>query len=285
MTKSTIPGSHLIEANLSSSLYDAVQTHCSETGETLDHVIQSALAKLLGVEHHTLYQVSTISALVQGVYQGCVTVGTVKTHGNFGLGTYDDLDGEGLMLDGQVYQALGDGSVKIPADNTPTPFWVTTDFVADRASTLTSVSSWVDLCEQIDKCRNSENLFAAIRIDGVFDEIHYRVACKSVPGTDLVTATSHQAEFTFKSLEGTLLGYWSPTYAKTLNVPGYHIHLLSKDLQHGGHVLGIKGSNLRLQIMDANNLTVALPETPEFLKANLTGDPSAALGKAEGARK
>lgn len=70
-----------------------------------------------------------------------------------------------------------------------------------------------------------------------------------------------------------------------MNVPGYHIHLLSKDLQHGGHVLGIKGSNLRLQIMDANNLTVALPETPEFLKANLTGDPTAALGKAEGASK
>lgn len=52
-----------------------------------------------------------------------------------------DLDGEGLMLDGQVYQALGDGAVKIPAYNTPTPFWVTTDFVADRTSTLTSVSS------------------------------------------------------------------------------------------------------------------------------------------------
>ena len=39
------------------------------------------------------YQVSTAGALVEGVYQGAVSVGTVREHGDFGLGTFEDLDG------------------------------------------------------------------------------------------------------------------------------------------------------------------------------------------------
>ena len=232
-----------------------------------------------------MYQVSTSAALVQGVYQGCVTVGKIKEHGNFGLGTYDELDGEGLMLDGHVYQALGDGSVIEPADSATAPFWVSAEFEADRNAAIDSVDNWEELCAQIDHLRRSENLFTAIRIDGIFDEIHYRVACKSAPGTDLVTATSHQAEFTLKNVQGTLLGFWAPTYARTFNIPGYHLHLLSADHQHGGHVLGIQAKNLKLQVMDADNLIMALPESPGFLKADLSGDPALALSKAEGAQK
>ena len=121
MTKSNIPGSHAVALNLSNSLYSALLKRCTETGETFDHVVQEALAKSLGVEHHTLYQVSTSTALVQGVYQGCVTVGKIKTQGDFGLGTFDALNGEGLMLDGHVFQALGDGSVVEPPDSSSAP--------------------------------------------------------------------------------------------------------------------------------------------------------------------
>lgn len=285
MAKSKIPGSQALKINLSESLIKALQKRSLETNQTVDHLVQECLAKALGVEHHTLYQVSTSAALVQGVYQGCVTVGKIKEHGDFGLGTYDALDGEGLMLDGHVYQALGDGSVIEPADSATAPFWVSAEFEADRNAVIDSVSNWEELCAQIDLLRRSENLFTAIRIDGIFDEIHYRVACKSAPGTDLVTATSHQAEFTLKNVQGTLLGFWSPTYARTFNIPGYHLHLLSGDHQHGGHVLGIQAKNLKMQVMDADNLIMALPESPEFLKADLSGDPALALSKAEGAQK
>lgn len=283
MNTSHIPGGQNMQVNVSGSLYRALQKRCQETGDTLDHVVQEALAKSLGVEHHTVFQVSTSTALVEGVYQGCVSVGTIKTHGDFGLGTFDALNGEGLMLDGVVYQALGDGSVVVPPDSATAPFWVSAKFEVDRSAVIDQVNSWEDLCAHIDQQRTSANIFTAIRIDGVFDQIHYRVACKSAPGTDLVTATSHQAEFTVNHIEGTLLGFWSPDYVRTLNVPGYHLHLLSKDRQHGGHVLGIQARNLKIQVMDANNLVMALPESPAFLKADLSKDPAAALQQAEGA--
>lgn len=281
MKKLNIPGSQALNINVSDSLYNALQERCTETGETIDHLVQDSLAKALGVEHHTMYQVSTSNAVAQGVFQGCVNVGIIKTHGNFGIGTYDSLNGEGLMLDGHVYQALADGSVIQPSDSATTPFWVSTEFEADRSAMIDSVSDWAGLCTHIDSLRRSSNLYAAIRIDGTFDEIHYRVTCKTAPGTDLVTAASHQEDFKFKNMSGTLLGFWSPIYSKTFSVLGYHLHVLSSDRQHGGHVLDIKAKNLKLQVMDVDNLAIALPETPGFLKADLSGDFTEALNKAE----
>lgn len=283
MAKPHIPGSTALTVNLSQSLASALRSRAESTGESIDHIVQEALAQSLAVPQHTLFQVSTSTALVQGVYQGCVTVGTIRQHGDFGLGTFDALDGEGLMLDGHVYHALGDGTVSEAPDSASAPFWASARFIPDRALTLGRVDGWDDLCRQIDALRSSPNLFAAVRIDGIFDTVHYRVACKSAPGTDLVTATSHQAEFTRGAIRGTLMGFWSPAFARTFNIPGYHLHFLSADRRSGGHVLAVTGRNLRLQVMDANQLVMALPETPEFLKADLTGDPTAALSKAEGA--
>lgn len=279
---STIPTSQSITVQVPTPLYTALQERCQATGDSVDYVVQQALAKALGIEHHTLYQVSTSTALVQGVYQGYVNVGTIKSHGDFGLGTYDGLEGEGLMLDGHVWQALSNGSVIEAADSSSVPFWVSTAFEADREATLDSVENWEELCNQLDAHRRSNNLFAAIRIEGIFDQIHYRVACKSADGTDLVTATRQQAEFTLRGCRGSLMGFWSPTYARTLNIPGYHLHLISSDHHHGGHVLNIQAKNLTLQIMDINHFVMALPESPLFLTADLSGDPSAALQKAEG---
>lgn len=45
-----------------------------------------------------LFQYSTLEALLGGVYDGEVTVGELLTHGDFGLGTFNSLDGEMIIL-------------------------------------------------------------------------------------------------------------------------------------------------------------------------------------------
>jgi len=55
----------------------------------------------------TLYQISTSSALAEGVYSGSVCSSVLLEHGDFGLGTFEDLDGEMVILDGQIYQVTG----------------------------------------------------------------------------------------------------------------------------------------------------------------------------------
>jgi len=274
--------SHDVHVRLGDGLFTALQQRCRRTGESASHVIREALAAALDLEHHTIYQVSTSGALVQGVYRGCVRVGDVLQHGDFGLGTFEGLDGEGILLDGCCWQACADGTVRQAPADALAPFWVATRFQADHRETLSAVSSWADLTGRLDGLRDSANLFVAIRLRGVFERIRYRVVCKAEPGVDLVSATNAQAMFDLENVAGTIVGFWTPSYARTINVPGYHLHLLSDDHRHAGHVLELQSRELSLELHRESHLQLVLPETPEFLKADLSGDPAAALARAEG---
>ena len=195
---------------------------------------------------------------------------------------FDALDGEGIMLDGEIWQARSDGSVTRPPDDALVPFWVATHFVADARSEGKKIGSWAELVQEIDALRSGENISFAIRVRGQFRSVKYRTACRAEAGESLVEATSHQAEFSAKDVSGTLIGFWTPMYAKTINVPGYHLHLLSDDRRHGGHILDLEADAVEIELATENHLSLALPETAAFLQADLTGDPVADLAKAEG---
>ena len=76
-----------------------------------------------------------------------------------------------------------------------------------------------------------------------------------------------------------------PEYARTLNVPGYHLRFLSDDRRCGGHLLECSSAALKLQIQQEGSYRVVLPDTEEFLKADLRRDPAEDLAQAEGAKK
>ena len=52
---------------------------------------------------HSLYQVSTATALVEGIYQGAVQVAVLREHGDLALGTFESLDGEMVVVDGHSF--------------------------------------------------------------------------------------------------------------------------------------------------------------------------------------
>lgn len=235
--------------------------------------------------HHTLYQVSTATALVQGIYQGAVRVETLREHGDLGLGTFENLDGEMVIVDGQFFQARSDGSVRECDDEVLSPFAVITRFAPDAAVTLPQDPDLSHLTSEFDRLRHSGNIFFALRVDGHFDYVHARAMCRTKEGVPLVEAAAVQPEFEFRDVEGTLVGFWTPEYAKTLNVPGYHLHFVSADRTRGGHLLQCRGTGLRLQIQSEGDYHIALPETEDFLKADLRRDPAADLAKAEGEKK
>jgi acetolactate decarboxylase len=234
---------------------------------------------------HTLYQVSTATALVEGIYQGAVQIAALREHGDLGLGTFESLDGEMVVVDGHFFQVRSDGSVREVQDNVLSPFAAVTAFSPDQSITLENCPDLSYLTSQFDALRQSDNFFYALRVDGTFDYIHARAMRRTKEGIPLVQAAAVQPEFEFHNISGTLVGFWTPEYAKSLNVPGYHQHFVSADRTQGGHVLQCRGKNLRLQIQREGDYHIVLPETEDFLKANLRRDPTAALAKAEGEKK
>ena len=269
-----------LDCELDATVWEALQEMSARSGAPVGHLINRALSEFLGVGHHTLYQVSTAGALVEGVYQGTISVGTLREHGDFGLGTFDDLDGEMVLLDGTVYQVRSDGSVNEVADEALTPFAVATRFEAGPGVDVT-VTDLAALTAALDGLRKTSNVFFAVRVDGHFDRMSVRVVCRTAPGVRLVQATANQVESELGPTSGTLVGFWSPPYASGLEVAGYHLHFLTDDRQAGGHVLDCAGRDLRVQIQMEGSVHVALPDNRAFLTADLEGDPTEDLEKAE----
>jgi acetolactate decarboxylase len=274
-----------LKTTIAMGLWRALVDYAERTREPLAHVVSQALAEYLQVSHHTLYQVSTSTALVEGIYRGAVRVGTLREHGDLGLGTFENLDGEMVVVDGHFFQVRGDGSVRECDDDDLSPFAVITRFAPDVEATLEQCPDLSRLASRFDGLRSSDNLFYAIRVDGHFDYVHTRAVCKTDNGVPLVEAAAVQPEFEFHDISGTLVGFWTPEYARTFNVPGYHLHFLSDDRHSGGHLLQCRGSDLRLRLQGEGDYRIALPETEEFLKADLRRDPAADLAKAEGEKQ
>ena len=59
----------------------------------------------------TLYQISTLQALSMGYSRAVISVEAFLQHGNIGLGTFEDVNGEMILLDGQCFRASENGAV------------------------------------------------------------------------------------------------------------------------------------------------------------------------------
>jgi acetolactate decarboxylase len=272
----------ILSLDIPESLSDALEQRSKATGEDTETFVLRVLRRALGKPVHTLFQVSTSRALVQGVYQEAVATGRLLRHGDFGLGTFDELDGEMVVLEGVVYQVRGDGTVHRIVENVGTPFATVLYFSPDDDVPVPNLESFAELCAMCDKHRDSQNVFYAFRVDGVFTYIHTRAMRQTQSGVSLKTAAATQPEFRFKDVEGTLVGFWSPQFIGSVDIPGYHFHFLSKDRTKGGHVLECAGSILRLQVEKVKEFHLSLPDTEEFLRADLTADVSRDLTAAEG---
>ena len=270
---------------ISKSLQSALEKLSKETGEPISQLVSGTLSRCLGIPLHTLFQVSTSGALVQGVYERAVSSNLLLNYGDFGLGTFENLDGEMVVLDGAIYQVRSDGKVTKIEKDVGTPFAVVTHFVADQDQMIENASSFKDLTKICDRYRDSDNLFYAFRIDGHFGHVHTRAMRETLEGLPLAKAAAIQPEFEFTGVDGTLVGIWAPQFSSALNIAGYHFHFLSEDRSKGGHLLECSGKHLRIRVERLNDFHLSLPESEEFLRADLTKDTSTDLAYAEQVHK
>jgi acetolactate decarboxylase len=228
-----------------------------------------------------LYLCAPVNALVEGIYEEKIPITDIKQHGDFGLGTFDDLDGEMVMLDGQVYQITGDGHVSLVGDNVSTPFACVTFYQSHSTDHLERELPYNDFLEWLLGLLPSHNMCYAIRLEGTFRHVKVRSVPKQECYRPLVEVAKDQPVFSFDSIEGTMAGFFTPSYMSSLNVPGLHLHFLSSDLQHGGHLLECVPQKLQANIQFINKLELSLPMTLDYLTWDFQRDITKDLDKAE----
>ena len=229
-----------------------------------------------------LTQVSTIDAILNGLYDGVITYGDLKEHGDFGIGTFEGLDGEMVALDGNFYQIRADG-VAYPVDDAmTTPFACVLFFDGDQEMQVWDGMNYTRFKDYMDDSIQEENIFHAVRMDGTFSYVKTR----SVPGQEkpyppLVEVTANQPTFEFNDTEGTMVGFYCPPYVEGLNVPGYHLHFITEDQTAGGHVLEFTVKDAELSLDYTSELYIIFPDTEEFNSLDLTKSRKEELEEAE----
>jgi acetolactate decarboxylase len=235
--------------------------------------------------HHTLFQTSTIDALLNGNYEGDVTFAELGTYGDFGLGTFDALDGEMVALDGAFYQVKANGHAYEVDEQVKTPFAVVTFFDPREIRQLAASKSYVALCVHLDEIIATDATAChAVRVDGHFSYVKTRsVPRQRKPYPPLVEAVKHQPTFEFHDVRGSLVGFRFPDYIGGLNVSGYHFHFITEDRGAGGHLLECEIVRGELRVDHESDLNLELPAGVVEAMPDLTPSKQDELERIENA--
>ncbi|MCP8320106.1 MAG: acetolactate decarboxylase [archaeon] len=213
-----------------------------------------------------LFQTSTMNALFKGEYDGFATYKELKKHGDFGLGTFDALDGEMIGLDGKFYQIKVDGIAYSVDDLMETPFAQVTFFEIDKVVLLNDSLNYTQLKHYLNDLLPTENMIYAFKIEGSFDYIKTRsIPKQNKPYPPLVEVLKNQTIFEFHHISGTIVGFWFPEYMEGVSASGYHFHFITEDRISGGHLLECRLQNVSIEIDYTTEFHMVLPEPTSML--------------------
>ncbi|KAH8888475.1 alpha-acetolactate decarboxylase [Thozetella sp. PMI_491] len=235
-----------------------------------------------------LFQFSMMASLMAGVASTGIPFSTLLSHGNHGVGTFRNIAGELIILDGKVYQMRSDGTVATLESKQDleqiSPFATVTRFKA-TATVTAAVPDKQGLSNLVGQLLpKAANHFVAIRVDGAFKSITVRTAGgQRYPHESLTEVGKEQVEHKFESARGTIIGFRLPPYMANISVVGEHMHFIAEDRKHGGHVLAVESDgDVVISVAKISKLHLNLPvDDDDFDTAILTGH-EAGIAAVEG---
>ena len=235
-------------------------------------------------DRESIYQVALLQSLAMGYFDGSISVKDLKKHGDTGIGTFEGLNGEMIVLDGVVYRANQDCEINVMGDKETVPFSNVTFFDKDISVKLADVPDKAALekilNETVDK--KGRNSFYMVKISGDFNEILVRSEKGTTePYPTLVEALKTQKEITPQNISGTIVGLYCPDFMSSLNSTGWHFHFISADKKIGGHVLELNLKSGEAQLDKTDGFKLDLPKKKNFHALNFKQDMKEDIRKAE----
>ncbi|MEL6561662.1 MAG: acetolactate decarboxylase [Bacteroidota bacterium] len=215
------------------------------------------------------------TAFMSGFYEGEFTLSELLEKGDFGLGTFNNLQGEMIVLGGKVYRATADGLAKTVTDPfVKTPSAMVTFFKADKEIQLMNLNR-DKLIEWITENLDTERAMNALKISGSFETLKARsqhpVLGKPFP--EIEDVVKNMVYHDLENTEGTLVGFQLPPYLDNINYPGLHFHYVSnKSKLVGGCAPAFHIQFATLSVMKLHSFSVDVPQTRDYDKLKMNKD-------------
>lgn len=216
-----------------------------------------------------MFQVSTLQSLALGYTRAVMTVGELMQHGETGLGTFEDVNGEMIVIDGKCYRAMDDGRITEGGDERGVPFASVAymdncrEFELSGDYTMESLKAELNNRIEEDFGLNSMHV---IQIHGTFEKIYARselpYRAHHVTLKDMLDIT--QTSFEFSNIRGSLVGVYYPDYMDGINAAGWHLHFVNDERNKGGHVYEIKMTSGKVRLAKKTRIDIQLPKDPAF---------------------
>ena len=256
-------------------------TESSKTETSAPSVSKDSISK----DTETIYQVALLQSLTQGYYDGIIKVSELKGHGDTGIGTFEGVNGEMIVIDGKVYQALGDGTVQEAADDETVPFSNVTFFDSDVSVDLKNINDMASFKAELNKtvAEKGKNMFYVVKVNGTFEKMLVRSELKQEkPYKTLDKALeTDQREFNYENITGTVVGLYCPDYMGGLNATGWHFHFISDDRTKGGHILELSFMDAKAELDITPEFDLELSDNSDFQSMELAKDVNDAIKKVE----
>jgi acetolactate decarboxylase len=207
----------------------------------------------------TLFQVAAFNTFSEGNYAGVLSYKELEGHGDFGIGTFEGLNGEMIAVNGVFYQIPSDGKPIQVNDTQTCPYATVTYFHSDQSLTVTT-TNYTQLKIKLDETFISPNAIYAIKVTGSFSWAQTRSpALQTQPYPNLTSALKNQSVFNLTDVSATAVGFWFPNSMNGTDYAGYHLHLITTDHSAGGHLLDCTISNATVEFEKINNFDLRLP--------------------------
>ena len=224
-----------------------------------------------------MYQVSTLQALALGYSRSVITVKDLLQQGDTGLGTFEDVNGEMIVMDGHCYRADQNGAVAEVAPDMGVPFAAVAKLYGEQCFSLTNIPSIDMLRDELTKKieeRFGLNSMHIVMIEGHFDKVDARsespYRSHHVLLKEMLSWT--QKAFIFNDVTGFLVGVYFPDYMDGINMPGWHLHFISTDRTKGGHVFDVSMKDGLAKVDKISQIVLDLPKEAVFDTYSLKED-------------
>jgi len=203
-------------------------------------------------------QIGTYDYLVSPNYAGLAPIKSASKGTTLGLGTFDHLDGEFVMVGGTMYRIGTDGTPVVIDGSQSTPWSESVKFTPTASGPVPPGTTCANLLAGVNALAKSDQGMVAVRVRGTFSDLTFRsVPAQTVPYPPLSQVVAKQTLFPLSQRRAVLVGFRTGKDLTGTGALGLHLHGLTADRKAGGHVIScVAGGDVQLSVQRTAGVSI-----------------------------